>query len=41
MTLAPVIVASPVPRLLCSAPDALVYGDSVGQQMEFRARHAA
>jgi hypothetical protein len=28
-------------RLLCSAPNALVYGDSVGQEMEFFAKYAA
>ena len=49
MTFPPVIIASLVPRagttlvqrLLCSAPDALIYGDTVGQQVEFLARHAA
>ena len=44
----PVIVVSPavragttlVQRLLCSAPNALVYGDTVGQEMEFLANYA-
>lgn len=45
----PVIVISPnvragttlVQRLLCSAPNALVYGDLVGQEMEFFAKYAS
>ena len=45
----PVIVVSPavrsgttlVQRLLCSAPNALIYGDTVGQEMEFFAKYAA
>jgi hypothetical protein len=49
LTHQPVIVVSPclragttlVQRLLCSAPNALVYGDGVGQEMEFFARYAA
>ena len=44
----PVIVVSPavragttlVQRLLCSAPNTLVYGDTVGQEMEFFAKYA-
>lgn len=44
----PVIILSPavragttlLQRLLCSAPNTLVFGDSVGQEMEFFARYA-
>ena len=47
--LTPVIIASAVPRagttlvqrLLCSAGNALIYGDTVGQQVDFLARYAA
>ena len=47
--LRPVIVLSPavragttlVQRLLCSAQNALIYGDTVGQEMEFFAKYAA
>lgn len=46
---APVIVVSPtvragttlVQRLLCSAPNTLIYGDTTGQEVEFFARYAA
>lgn len=45
---APVIVISPalragttlVQRLLCSAPNALIYGDTCGQEMDFFAKYA-
>jgi hypothetical protein len=44
----PVVVLSPlqrsgttlVQRLLCSAPNALIYGDNVGQEIEFFAKYA-
>ncbi len=48
-TNSPVIVMSPavragttlVQRLLCSAPNTLIYGDTAGQEVEFFARYAA
>jgi Sulfotransferase family len=44
----PIIVGSPVPRagttlvqrLLCSAPNTLIYGDVVGQEMDFLSKYA-
>ena len=46
--ISPVIVLSPlqrsgttlIQRLLCSAPNALIYGDTVGQEVEFFAKYA-
>ncbi|MGL4400497.1 MAG: sulfotransferase [Luteolibacter sp.] len=46
--MSPVIVLSPlqrsgttlIQRLLCSAPNALIYGDTVGQEAEFFAKYA-
>ncbi len=46
--ISPVIIVSPlqrsgttlIQRLLCSAPNALIYGDTVGQEVEFFAKYA-
>lgn len=46
--ISPVIILSPlqrsgttlIQRLLCSAPNALIYGDTVGQEVEFFAKYA-